>query len=316
MDISLINARTLPKAKDPYQLAYRYYFALRKEVTEGNPLLTLDEQHRLQSHYAVMMDAVHNPPELAATIYANRRAHPARAIVDDSNPVVFDAGCGYGSESYLFAALGAEVLAVDLSAERIAIARKRQQYYENLFEQPLAITFVDADLNRYTPELSNLSLTWIASVLAAIPDQDNFLNRIHRATRDSGRIMITDMNLLNPLFLVNERRRRRRHQAASPEFARHADFWAMMRRKGRTGARYYRRTDGALVDDVQFFTGGTLSRLLRKVGFTPLRTDYSGWLPPKLYRPGLVALETALNRIPGLRSLAYFYLVTGQKQAQ
>lgn len=311
-----MNTLNLQLVNNPLQIAHAYYAALRKEVTEGNPWLTADEQRQLQSHYDVMMDAVHNPPELAATIYSSRRAPAVRAIREGDNPIVFDAGCGYGSESFLFAALGAKVLAVDRSTEQIAIARKRQQYYENLFARPLAITFVNADLNRYTPQYTNLSLTWLASVLAAIPDQDGLLTRIHCATRDGGQIMITDMNLLNPLFLINEWRRRQRNLSASPEFARHANFAAMLRRKERTGARYFERADGTLVDDVQFFTTGTLSRLLRKVGFVPLRPAYSGWLPPRLYRPGFATVETAMNRVPVLRSLAYFYLVTGQKLPQ
>ncbi len=62
------------------------------------------------------MDSSRYPLDLVATVYARRRALPIRAIQDSKEPFVFDAGCGYGSDSLLFASLGARVVAVDLSA--------------------------------------------------------------------------------------------------------------------------------------------------------------------------------------------------------
>jgi SAM-dependent methyltransferase len=295
-----------------------FYRLLTEEVRHGNPYLTDSEQGRVQSHYPVMMQPQRYPPELAATIYASRRSYPVQAILETANPVVFDAGCGYGSESFLFAVLGAKVLAVDLSAEQIAIAQKRQRYYEELFDKALDISFLVAKLDEYIPQIGDLSLTWLASVLAALPDQDSFLKRVYEATRPSGKVMITGMNLWNPLFLWGEWRRRRRALLVSPEFARHADtsflsryFWSMVRRKGRIGARYFPRHDSGLFDDVQFFTPNTLSALLREVGFRTLPSAFSGYAPPILFRAASARLEGALSRVPMLNRLGYFYLVTG-----
>ncbi len=237
----------------------------------------------------------------------------ANSILDVPRSIVFDAGCGYGSESFLFAKLGATVLSVDRSFEQIAIARKRLRYYEELFEQKLDIHFVTADLNEYIPEMAELSLTWLASVLAAIRDQEAFLARVYQATRPEGRVILTDMNLWNPLFLVKEWGRRRRNQMDSPEFARSADFLAMVRRKGRKGARFFPSAHGAMIDDVQFFTPVTLSQLLRTVGFCQVTSTYSGFLPPPLFSPIGLMLERSLDKVPILRGMGYFYLVSGQK---
>ena len=125
--------------------------------------------------------------------------------------------------------------------------------------------------------------------------------------------MILDYNLLNPLVLWEEWRRRRRALRHSPEFARQADFWRMVGRRGRRGARYFPRTDGGQFDDVQFFTPGTLTALLSRVGFEPLETAFSGFVPPLPFRGLSASLERKLCRVPGLRNLGRAYLVTGRK---
>jgi SAM-dependent methyltransferase len=253
-------------------------------------------------------------PELAATIYASRRVHAIHAVLETENPVAFDAGCGYGSESFLFAALGARVLAVDLSVDQIAIASNRQRYYEEAFGKPFDIRFLVANLDEYIPHRQDISLTWLASVLAAIQGQEGFLKRVYTATRQNGTVMITDMNLRNPLFLWGEWRRRRRVLRESPEFARHTDFWAMFRRKGRTGARYFPCIGKRSFDDVQFFTSRTLSNLLVRVGFSPSPSSFSGFVPPFFARKGLHGFENSFTKMPVLRSFGYFYVVAGVKR--
>jgi SAM-dependent methyltransferase len=283
-------------------------------VTKKNRYLNDVEQLELQQHYPVMMNSKHYPAKLAATIYANRRTHPIDNILETERATVCDAGCGYGSESFLFGALGAKVLAVDLSSDRITIARKRQRYYEDVFRKSMDITFVVADLDKYTPEASGLSLTWLASVLAAIRSQGVFLERIYDVTQSGGKVMITDMNLLNPIFLLKEWRRRFEARRKNIIFSQHADFWAMLQRKNREGARFFENENGKCFDDVQFFSPRTLTRLLEVVGFSSIQRSFSGFLPPFLFKEWLVFFEGGLSQMPLIRSLGYFYLVTGVKR--
>ena len=298
----------------PRLIASSFYALLRDEVAEGNPYLDPDDQKKLRDHYPVVLNLKKYSPGMAAMIYSSRRCHAVQAILDTEFPFVFDAGCGYGSESFLFAGLGAKVLAVDISAEQIRIARKRQYYYEELFNKHLDITFIAANLEEYTLEKTNVSLTWVASVLAAMRNQDKFLEMTYKATRPKGKIMITDMNLLNPLFLVKEWYRRQHAKNENVEFALQADFLAMVRRQDRIGARYFSGNNGRLFDDVQFFSAITLSKLLSNVGFTPGSVFSSGFIPPYLWQLGLDSLENVLSRVPLLRCFGYFYLVSGLKQ--
>lgn len=295
-----------------YELALEFYALLRREIVQGNPALDPSDQALLQSHYPVMLTPQHNPPALAATIYAERRQHPVASIRAVSDPVVFDAGCGYGSESFLFGSLGAHVLAIDADPEKVRIAQLRQPYFEQYLNRKLYITFAVVDLDAYTPSAPNLSLTWLASVLAAIPHQNDFLMRVRNHTRTRGQIMVSDMNLWNPLFLIGEFRRRAAASAVNPAFAQAQDFRAMFSRRARVGARYYPH-NGATFDDVQFFQPLSLTRLYQVTGWRPTHFYFSGYIPPALARLGLTSLETVLPRVPLLSQFGYFYLGIGEK---
>ncbi len=299
----------LTRARDK---AFDFYQILRREVMHGNPALDAAALERVRAHYPVMIDAARNPPALAATIYAERRKYPVAATLETQNASVFDAGCGYGSESFLFASLGARVLAVDNDAEKICIARVRQKFFEEKFQRAFDITFGVADLDTYLPEIKNLSLTWLASVLAALLHQENFLRRVHDTTRDGGQVMVSDMNLWNPLFLIGEYRRRQRAARVNAAFAREQNFRAMFERRARVSARYFSEND-ATFDDVQFFHPHALRRLYESVGWRSPKFYFSGYIPPLVARMGLSSLETLLPRVPVLSQLGYFYLGVGVK---
>lgn len=254
-----------------------------------------------------------NPVELAAAIYAERRQYPVAAIQKTDQPVMFDAGCGYGSESFLFAALGAQVIAADMDPQKIRIARLRQPYYEELFQKKLDIDFQVADLDTHVPASRNISLTWLASVLAAIPNQDRLVQSIFDATRPGGQVMISDMNMWNPLFLFGEWRRREIAKRETPKFAENADFGAMFHRRNRIGARYWTVGGRILFDDVQFFSPATLNGLLNQVGFRSTKFYFSGFVPPFLARFGLTRFESVVARLPLISQFGYFYLCIGFK---
>jgi SAM-dependent methyltransferase len=293
------------------ELASAFYEHLRQEVLAGNPRLSDSESAALREFYGRMERSSKVPPALAAQIYVDRRA-PVIASVSGPQPWrVLDGGCGYGSESFLFASLGARVLAVDRSAKQIAVAEKRLPYFEDVLGCALDVTFEVADLQSYIPSTS-LDLTWLGSVLAALPDQHALIDRLYQATRTDGHIAVSDMNLLNPLFLYGEHGRRSRARRCNTDFGREGDFLEMVQRKNRLGARYYDKTGGAPFDDVQFFTPTTLKGVLESSGFRVLPPQFSGLAPPQLGRIA-APIERKVRRIPGLRALGYFYLLIGVK---
>jgi SAM-dependent methyltransferase len=308
-----VNIRIPSDLTEPESITRTFFTLVRTEVTDGNSYLSKEEQVRLQTHYPFMMDSNRYPPELLSTIYVCRRLHPVQTLLSSAEQLVLDAGCGYGADSLLFAATGAKVMAVDLSADNIEIAQKRKRYYEQALDRPLDVTFLTADLNDYTPDSNEISVTWLSSVLAIVKNQDTFLARIYKATRAGGRIMIVDYNLWNPHFLWTEWRRRRRAFERSPEFSRNANYWAMVTRKRRDGAFFYPQSGGGVFDDVQFFTPGTLGRLLEQVGFRPLPSYFSGFAVPFLFKGLSMQAEKVFSQAPIIKRLGRAYVVTGVK---
>jgi SAM-dependent methyltransferase len=290
----------------------KFHRTLRREVLEGNPFLSPEEQSLLRDHHPLLDDPGHYPIDLVESIYLNRRAAPAKAIRENPGSVVLDAGCGCGTDSILFAALGARVVAVNLSAEELGVAERRVRFYEKTWGRRLNITLVRSDLNHYAPD-EELSLAWLASILAVIEDQEALLERIFRSTRRRGKIMVVDYNLWHPPFIWGEWRRRRSAGSRSPEFLRQANYWGMVRRAERSGARFFPLTEGGLFADAQFFTPGTLRSLLRRVGFRVLPPRYSGCTPLSS-APASASLENVLSRLLGWKVLGRAYLMAGVKE--
>lgn len=302
----------LDSADSPERLIRKFLGVLRKEVLEGNPFLNGVGQSLLQDYHPLLKDPGRYNPELVESIYLKRRAFPATAIRESTGPVVLDAGCGCGTDSILFAALGARVVAVNRSAEELEVAERRVRFYEKSWGRRLNITLVRGDLNHYAPS-EELSLAWLASILAVIEDQEALLERIFRSTRRGGEIMVVDYNLWHPPFLWGEWRRRRSACGRSPQFSRQANYWGMVGRAGRRGARFFPLTEGGLFDDAQFFTPGTLRSLLRKVGFRVMPPRFSGCTPLSSTRASM-SLENFLSRLPGWKALGRAYLMAGGKE--
>lgn len=73
--------------------------------------------------------------------YATPLMHAVREIfADNPRPRVLDLGCGTGTQSLLFALLGAEVIGVDMDGRALEILQGRKALYEHHLGRPLAIT--------------------------------------------------------------------------------------------------------------------------------------------------------------------------------
>jgi SAM-dependent methyltransferase len=297
----------------PEELTGRFFDELRREVVGGNRDLDQAEQGSLRGHYPVINNPAKFPTELVKSVYVARRSMAVSVIMDNPGGLVLDAGCGYGSDSILFAAAGARVVAVDRSASQLAIAEKRRRHFGEVFGTPLEVQWEISDLDDFVPGMEDLALTWVASVLAALTDQGRFISRIYGSSREGASFIVTDMNLLNPLFLAGEWRRRRRARQRSPLFAEQSHFGDMLRRKNRVGARYFPSTDGNCFDDVQFFTPVTIGRLLAESGFEVIETRFSGFAPPVLSGCMGALLEGFVASVPLIRRFGYFYSAHGVK---
>ena len=302
------HSRIRNQGQDSYHTAADFYRCLRTEVVEGNPALSKSENELLRAHYPIMMQECSYPMRLAQRIYAARRQHAVAAVRAAESPVVFDAGCGYGSESFLFAMLGARVIAVDLSPAQIAIAERRRAYYESL-NKPLAIEFIVADLDSYVPPESDLSLTWLASVLPSIKNKLEFLRRVGSATRRGGRVLITDLSMANPMFALSEHRR--------GHFGDGRLSWVRplldrLQRQPHEACRYPIGPDNP-DGYAQFLDSRRLAALLISSGFTVSVVDHAGFAPPQILGSFSAGAEAWIGQLPWITRFGLFYTVGADK---
>lgn len=278
-----------------------FYTALITEVTSDRlPEVT---QHALRQYYGRMLTA---PWRIAALRrHWLERTAPMRKILMAlpirSHPYrILDAGCGLGTEALYWAMqrLDVEVLALDISEERLEVARTRKTVYEQQLGHPLAVHFVSQNVFAALQETS-FDLIWTMEALSHIEPAEKFLQQAATSLQPGGRLIISDSHLLNPLMMMRLLQLRLRGVAA------HSHRITV---NGQTIAYAQER----------LFTPGTLVRDLRRAGFIKIRTYYYGYMPPQLaHFPTLYAattpFETLFRRLPLVRTLGALYTLEASK---
>jgi len=125
--------------------------------------------------------------------YALRVMHLIMNVKKNSE--ILDVGCGNGSESILCGILGGKVLGIDISKERIKIAKKRVGCYENKLNRKIDVEF---QLENVFKHFGNYDLIWANESIQHIAPLTKFLKISYKNLRMSGKIIIADQNRLNP----------------------------------------------------------------------------------------------------------------------
>ena len=124
----------------------------------------------------------------------------AQALPKDVRRIV-DLGAGTGAGTFALARRfdHAEVLAVDASDEMLERVREKASD-RGLGER---VRTVQTDLGTDWPDISLVDLTWASMFMHHLADVDVVLERIHKATRDGGLIVIAEFTD-PPRFLPDE----------------------------------------------------------------------------------------------------------------
>jgi 2-polyprenyl-3-methyl-5-hydroxy-6-metoxy-1,4-benzoquinol methylase len=109
---------------------------------------------------------------------------------------VVDLGSGLGMQSILFAALGARVLAVDLSLAATELAAKRAAWFERLWGRRLQIEFLQGDFSTMDlqPHVGRHSAFFSMSAFSHIPPLRQTVERATTLLEGEGRAFIWDIN--------------------------------------------------------------------------------------------------------------------------
>jgi len=112
---------------------------------------------------------------------------------------ILDAGCGYGTESYLFARLGAEVMAVELVPERAEMARSRKDFFSQQAPGSAPPRFINANILRFLSEGAAFDLIWAMESISHIFPPEDFLSSARLRLAPGGVLALSDPNKANPV---------------------------------------------------------------------------------------------------------------------
>lgn len=137
-------------------------------------------------------------------------------LADEKYQKVLDAGCGFGTETLLFALLGKKVTAVDLSCRRLNIAKKRISFFAEHSSQKLEVNFLNTSVFNLSHQFD---VIWVREAISHIDAAEEFLEFAYERLRPGGLLFITDGNgmfLPLQLKLLFERGTRLHRQVLDP----------------------------------------------------------------------------------------------------
>lgn len=219
---------------------------------------------------------------------------------------ILDAGSGYGTESLLFSLLGNEVTGVELVSERAQIALSRVDYYASVWDSPLNLKFVNADVFRFLEKAEPFDIIWIMEAISHIHPAEDFLDLTYRKLKKSGKIIISDPNRLNPLAWVRSVKIRgslkhKTHQRfKDPETGRPVDY-----------------------GQERIFSASRMQQMLIERGFQIERAYVSGFMGtsfipgPLLLKKSVVrfldSFERTVRKIPPVSSFGSLFTIVASK---
>jgi SAM-dependent methyltransferase len=120
-------------------------------------------------------------------------------IRSERRPRVLEIGAGCGTESLWFALLGAEVTALDVTGERLAVARARQEWLQQHLGHVLNARFVEMSLFDFEPE-TGFDLIWMEQTFHHLEPREQLYEKLLRLLKPGGSVVICEVNAWNVLL--------------------------------------------------------------------------------------------------------------------
>ncbi len=191
---------------DYYHKALSFYNLIRDEIKNSTQLYGKEDAETLRDYYQniVTNEIRYN---YICRHYASRIIPLIKNIKSYSE--ILDVGCGTGSESILCGILGGTVLGIDISKERIGIAKKRIKYFENKLNKEINAKFC---LKNIFKHFGKYDVIWANEAIQHIAPLNEFLKISYENLKMGGKLIIADQNRLNPYaYLLSKKAQKKKN---------------------------------------------------------------------------------------------------------
>ncbi len=128
--------------------------------------------------------------------YRDQTREVCALIAAHDRPRVLEVGAGCGTESLWFALSGARVTALDVRADRLAVARRRRDLLRAALAVPLPAEFrLDSLLEHDAPPYD---IVWLEHTFHHLEPRLRVTEAIARLVRPGGYVVASEVNPLNP----------------------------------------------------------------------------------------------------------------------
>jgi len=159
------------------------------------PRLTSDKQAILEKYYSSYRK---NFSPYIKKYYSKQTEDFLQLISKINRPRALEVGCGCGTESLWFAMAGAEVLGVDLSDARLAVARERSDYLKrNSFN--INVIFQNLNLFDIKPD-KEFDVIWMEQAFHHIEPRADVPGKLFELLKPGGYVVISEANGWNPFI--------------------------------------------------------------------------------------------------------------------
>lgn len=269
-----MNARQIiPENRDPYVIARKLFEVVRAELLlhkNSAEYLSRDEAALLLRYYG---NTLRKNPARQSHYFAQRIKNVVKLLLYGKQPRILDCGCGFGTESLIFALLGGKVLGVDLNSERLGVAKKRIDYYRKLNPQ-LQIDFKLCNILKYKCS-DAFDIVYAKEFISHVHPVPKFIEFAHKCLKDGGYLILHDTNPLNPL---SRYRAWKEHRCGLYKFVKDPE----------TGENVTYAVE-------RLVSTFTLKQLLSTSGFRVVGVNFYVWPGPNLLLPIISFIEAKLK---------------------
>ncbi len=300
-----MNRRPEWKAGSPREIVSRFCGLLAAELAHRRRR-GLDDAYLALKYEGSLFRRNGRLLPLAVAAYAARLAPLVEAAVRSPGARFIDAGSGCGSESILLGLLGCRVSGLELVRVRREYARSRLAFYRDKLAPGGDVGFVNDNVLHFLAKDPGVDVIWANEAVSHIHPAETFFRAAWSALSPGGLLIVADSNGLNPIAR-----------------------WRAARIRGGSGWYTERRfsvLDDEAHDEVaeeRLFSAVSLPRALRRAGFAVRRVEMFGFLGSSVLpaplrdravlSSALVALQSGLKRLPGVRFLGSGMTIIAQK---